>query len=267
MIDQKWVNDAIMTIMLIFCLIEVNDRRCTTIIGPFGISEYFVYVFMRVSFELFSRIRFLQIILLIIAAFGLSFSFLMQGGGIILSIVEMKSKKPCLVGVDGMFLILFQICSFLALLSFIGEIFNILKMRKREKEKKNLLSSFYLDTKAYIHEDFRSFRKRNRFLIENEILHDVEVDYLLSLCKDASKQGEECIVCLQKYPENSQVVRLGCQHCFHGACITNWLKVSPKCPSCKKYFRPYLLQRVWINERGGNDIDDEHEFRITQLAN
>ena len=46
---------------------------------------------------------------------------------------------------------------------------------------------------------------------------------------------EECAVCLSALTDTRSVVSLeGCGHCFCGECIRSALKVTPKCPTCRK---------------------------------
>lgn len=40
----------------------------------------------------------------------------------------------------------------------------------------------------------------------------------------ACAPGEPCSVCHDRMEENSEVLELPCQHCYHEDCITSWLK-------------------------------------------
>lgn len=45
-----------------------------------------------------------------------------------------------------------------------------------------------------------------------------------------------CTICLDDYQESVDVLRLlpECGHMFHGACIDQWLALSPTCPICRQ---------------------------------
>lgn len=43
-----------------------------------------------------------------------------------------------------------------------------------------------------------------------------------------------CSVCFAPFEENSLCKRLSCEHFFHDACVSKWLRISKKCPICKK---------------------------------
>jgi hypothetical protein len=45
---------------------------------------------------------------------------------------------------------------------------------------------------------------------------------------------KECVICLNNFEENENVITLPCLHIFHSKCIKDWLRNgSPECPICK----------------------------------
>jgi len=56
------------------------------------------------------------------------------------------------------------------------------------------------------------------------------------------------------------------RHCFHVRCASDWLKVRPTCPLCRKDFRSKILdldiQNVEIIEEDEVSMDDEDEEEI-----
>ena len=44
---------------------------------------------------------------------------------------------------------------------------------------------------------------------------------------------EVCNVCLEMYKEGQISIKLDCGHCFHEACIVQWLKMRNTCPVCR----------------------------------
>ncbi|XP_020588141.1 E3 ubiquitin protein ligase RIE1 [Phalaenopsis equestris] len=47
------------------------------------------------------------------------------------------------------------------------------------------------------------------------------------------REYAECCICLSSYEEGSELHALPCNHHFHSACITKWLKINATCPLCK----------------------------------
>ncbi|PIA53177.1 hypothetical protein AQUCO_00900047v1 [Aquilegia coerulea] len=46
-------------------------------------------------------------------------------------------------------------------------------------------------------------------------------------------EDSECCICLTKYIDGVELVRLPCSHHFHCGCISKWLRINAKCPLCK----------------------------------
>ncbi|GKU87636.1 hypothetical protein SLEP1_g2001 [Rubroshorea leprosula] len=44
---------------------------------------------------------------------------------------------------------------------------------------------------------------------------------------------KECIICLEDFWSDEEVVRMPCKHFFHGDCIVRWLRKSHLCPLCR----------------------------------
>lgn len=59
------------------------------------------------------------------------------------------------------------------------------------------------------------------------------------LSKQVSKQVSDdnnkvCLVCLEFYKKNEELLILECNHIFHKYCIKSWLKIKDFCPNCKQ---------------------------------
>ncbi|CAK9311353.1 unnamed protein product [Citrullus colocynthis] len=48
-----------------------------------------------------------------------------------------------------------------------------------------------------------------------------------------SREDAECCICLSPYEDGAELHALPCNHHFHYACITKWLKMNATCPLCK----------------------------------
>lgn len=51
-------------------------------------------------------------------------------------------------------------------------------------------------------------------------------------------KGEECSICQDDYKVGDDVIELPCNHAYHAACVTEWLKVNAACPICRKVVQP-----------------------------
>ncbi|XP_010419201.1 PREDICTED: RING finger protein 141-like [Camelina sativa] len=45
-----------------------------------------------------------------------------------------------------------------------------------------------------------------------------------------------CVICMEDYVEVSVVVKLPCEHDFHGVCINQWSQINQRCPLCRLQF-------------------------------
>ena len=48
-----------------------------------------------------------------------------------------------------------------------------------------------------------------------------------------SSDEAQCTVCLETFALGETARQLSCEHCFHGDCITPWLRRSNSCPTCR----------------------------------
>ncbi|CAK4066906.1 unnamed protein product [Aphanomyces euteiches] len=52
--------------------------------------------------------------------------------------------------------------------------------------------------------------------------------------KDAPSCDPMCSICLEDMQENESCVRLRCEHTFHMACVSEWLRRDVSCPLCRE---------------------------------
>ena len=50
------------------------------------------------------------------------------------------------------------------------------------------------------------------------------------------KNKSHCFICLNEFKENELKRKLKCNHYFHKKCIDKWLKISARCPICRKKY-------------------------------
>ena len=73
-----------------------------------------------------------------------------------------------------------------------------------------------------------------RFVIQRN-----NVDYADMLNRSASASsipgavGQQCSICLDNICEENTVIKLDCNHIFHGQCISQWLSENSSCPLCR----------------------------------
>ena len=48
-----------------------------------------------------------------------------------------------------------------------------------------------------------------------------------------NEENKKCLICLEEYVNNDNVIYLPCFHIFHKKCITQWIKKQANCPLCK----------------------------------
>jgi hypothetical protein len=49
----------------------------------------------------------------------------------------------------------------------------------------------------------------------------------------ADPLNKDCAICCEKLDEGAEVLRLGCRHCYHSACLAQWLRRQNNCPLCR----------------------------------
>ncbi|KAK9097229.1 hypothetical protein Sjap_022726 [Stephania japonica] len=52
---------------------------------------------------------------------------------------------------------------------------------------------------------------------------------------DEGEQGmvKECSICLNRFLEGENVIRLSCKHIFHSTCLYPWVQICGDCPNCR----------------------------------
>lgn len=65
-------------------------------------------------------------------------------------------------------------------------------------------------------------------------LDEVSHNYIYDSNDRVDNAQGECSICLEEFEQNDQLKKLSCNHCFHIACIDQWLGTKKNCPLCRK---------------------------------
>ena len=79
--------------------------------------------------------------------------------------------------------------------------------------------------------------------IKNNLPKSTKVDEL-KLNKIIESGHDNCIICIDKFEINNEIITLDCSHFYHENCIITWFKQKNVCPLCK---RPYNVGNNIIN--------------------
>ncbi|XP_077217321.1 RING/U-box superfamily protein [Tasmannia lanceolata] len=63
--------------------------------------------------------------------------------------------------------------------------------------------------------------------LQCEVFSFVEGDVVINA-------GEECSICLEKFCEGDEMIRLSCEHRFHPLCLDPWVRTCGDCPYCRR---------------------------------
>jgi len=63
---------------------------------------------------------------------------------------------------------------------------------------------------------------------------ELESPRIIRISEEQMNDGLCCPICLDDFAVNEDVGELKCHHVFHLACITNWFRQSPTCPTCRR---------------------------------
>lgn len=73
------------------------------------------------------------------------------------------------------------------------------------------------------------------------------------------KLEESCRICRRSLRDQGEVLRTACQHCFHRACLLDWLQNNSSCPQCRTQCRSNEL--VKLNKPSAN-INTRSQTRV-----
>ena len=74
-----------------------------------------------------------------------------------------------------------------------------------------------------------------------------------------SENERNCSICYSNYEVNKcAVIMPGCHHVFHLNCLSEWLKLKPLCPNCKRAFRIEVIR----NKVAAGCISDSQNLAI-----
>ena len=68
--------------------------------------------------------------------------------------------------------------------------------------------------------------------IKNDLLNVLPESKIADINK-LNEENKKCLICLEEYVNNDNVIYLPCFHIFHKNCIIQWIKKHANCPLCK----------------------------------
>ena len=78
---------------------------------------------------------------------------------------------------------------------------------------------------AYFHEYYNR-KVGNRTIYKPLLLDSKRI-------KNETRLSEGCVICLEKYNENEEIIILECKHIFHIQSIEEWFLKNKSCPLCR----------------------------------
>ena len=111
--------------------------------------------------------------------------------------------------------------------------------------------------------------------IKNDLPEPFHLDKT-KLEKIIKSKNEKCLICLEIFKENNQVLYLPCSHLFHSVCILRWLLKHNKCPICLIDYRGNVdndkeehdleeLENLFNDSMDMDDIPREHLFQFNNF--
>ena len=116
------------------------------------------------------------------------------------------------------------------------------RQRKRQEEQRKKLMEELEERRRRLEEQVRKIEEENKRKNEERIRRDDEIwlrnnyNNLIETKIKADKLNEEnkkCVICIEDFKDNDNVIFLPCFHVFHPKCITSWLRKKDDCPLCK----------------------------------
>ena len=76
----------------------------------------------------------------------------------------------------------------------------------------------------------------------NTIKDDLPIPFIMNYARLIKYRNEDkCLICLEMFKLNDQVLYLRCFHLFHSICILTWFLEKDTCPICIKKYNEILV--------------------------
>ena len=133
----------------------------------------------------------------------------------------------------------------------------------RLKSKKNWNNLFRINPE---NDNIITIEKERKLILKkvnekyNNIKDDLPVPFSIDknqLDKLINSNNEKCLICLEDFIENNQVLYLPCSHLFHSVCILRWLLDNNKCPICQTDYKNEEI----------NEEEEEQNMSMTMSQN
>lgn len=134
-------------------------------------------------------------------------------------------------------------------LSLFAEGWKKLRAMRKSTEQMRLigktLDEMYKGEKQMSKPELTRFISTNQTILEKMNILDIEKEIIKQHCSTLVTEdnpANECTICLSPLEKDQMATRIGCEHLFHYNCLTEWFKMKPNCPICRKPFRPAMLE-------------------------
>jgi len=144
---------------------------------------------------------------------------------------------------------------------------NIITIEKKRKIQEKLRLENEIRKREEKEKKEKEKREKERKLIlkkvnekYNNIKDDLPVPFSIDknqLDKLINSNNEKCLICLEDFIENNQVLYLPCSHLFHSVCILRWLLDNNKCPICQTDYKNEEI----------NEEEEEQNMSMTMSQN
>ena len=109
------------------------------------------------------------------------------------------------------------------------------RREKRERERRGMIERLIRDYNLSGRRENKKFVIDRVKKIEKILSNPIKIDDS-QLIKIKESNHDSCIICLDDFNIDDNMINLECSHFFHEECIKKWFLYNNKCPLCKKEY-------------------------------